>query len=475
MKKALSILLALMLLLPFALPSVSASETALAGQSEPTTPKEQEFAQVLAWLMQDLTEENADQILTWDKETILGKLEGYDQPLEYNTKEEMADQLAVITGLFTALSSMGEEDGEGLAGLFGGLLGGEEAPQEGGSEGADAFSSLFGALMGGFTDDGMMADGEEESYEIDEAFNGTFWKNGDTKLESVWQDGYYKVAVTQGDTELSYLCQQEDVVDEAQEVQFSCLRGIGTGDEDTDKTQPDHGKASFLYDWRTDELIWKQADGTETVFSHIVDPLDGSQWFASGKNLTLRWHGEKNYEVSIETLGQDFTSWHYSCVLDESTDTLTGTGRKVSLGHADDTDAQATFAFQDARRHLVWTDEKEESAISGLTFTQVPLKVVQTLWSKEPYTLSILYADGYYDIHVFEADHEHAYLCTWDWGTSTFTALDPATLPFDSFSLFLNKELYTSTGSFVMEADNVMVWHDDAGLTGQEGIALSSF
>lgn len=215
-------------------------------------------------------------------------------------------------------------------------------------------------------------------------------------------------------------------------------------------------------------------DGTETVFSHIIDPLDGSQWFASGKNLTLRWHGEKNYEVNIEAQGQDFTSWHYSCVLDESTDTLVGTGRKVALGHADDADAQATFAFQDARRHLVWTDEKEETAISGLTFTQVPLNAVQTLWSKEPYTLSILYADGYFDIHVFANEHDHAYLCTWDWDTSTFTALDPATIPYDSFTLYLNKDLYTSTGSFVIETDDVLVWHDDSGLAG-EGIALSSF
>lgn len=466
MKKLVSMLLVVMMILSCGLASVTLAEKASSGSGveEMASPKEQELATVLAWLMQDISDANATEVLGWTKESILAKLEGYDKPLEYNTKEEIADQIVAILSVFQSFSAMADSaaesgilDLENMGGLF----------------------TLFGSMMGG--GEGMTVEwneeGDSQSVEIDMSFNGTYWENGNLKLEAVFQDGYYKVAITGGETELSYLCEYEELVDEAQGAQFSALRGIGTGDAEQDKTQPDKGQATFIYDWRTDEIIWRKPDGTETVFTHIVDPLDETEWFAGRRALTIHWLGDKNYDIHIEESTENgFATWDYQCTLDETAEIMKGAGTKTAFGDAgeDYSGAGATFVFQNTRRNLVWTDDHEESAKEGMTFTAVPLDVVHASWTAEPYIVFIMAVDGYYDIHVMKEGEDHAYFCSWDWDTSTFTALDPATLDANAYSFPLEIEKYTSTGTFVLKDDTHLVWHDDAGLAG-EGMTLERF
>ena len=169
-----------------------------------------------------------------------------------------------------------------------------------------------------------------------------------------------------------------------------------------------------------------------------------------------------------------FFSWIYQCTLDETSDVLTGTGIKTHYGDDVYTDATATFALRNARREMVWTDDKEQEAINGLAFEAVARDVAEAMWSDDTYSLFMMWSEGYYDVHVYSEAGEHAYLCTYDWDTNTLTALDPAEIPFDSMNLYLDQALYTGTGSFVLEDDTTLVWHDDSGLAG-DGIALKKF
>ena len=344
-----------------------------------------------------------------------------------------------------------------------------------------AFSASF--LMGGAAvpaareetaentewDAGENEENADEGYVIDLMFDGTYWESGDLQLGSIWQDGNYKVTITGGEAELSYLCTYDDVV--IDDVTVTRLTGIGAGDEETTAAQPDHGIATFLYNFMTEELIWRQADGQETVFKRIIDPLDDSRWFVNGLTATIRWLGGSDYEVYIERM---FFSWIYQCTLDETSDVLTGTGIKTHYGDDVYTDATATFVLRNARREMVWTDDKEQEAINGLAFEAVARDVAEAMWSDDTYSLFMMWSEGYYDVHVYSEAGEHAYLCTYDWDTNTLTALDPAEIPFDSMNLYLDQALYTGTGSFVLEDDTTLVWHDDSGLAG-DGIALKKF
>ena len=307
---------------------------------------------------------------------------------------------------------------------------------------------------------------EDEGGWIDEMFNGTYWESGDLLLETVWEDGYYQVTVTGGDTALSYRCAYEDniVIDD---TGYCRLTGIGADDGQA-PAQADHGVSAFLYSYETQTLTWQQADGQETVFTRIIDPLDESEWFSDGLTRRIRWLGGLDYEVYIEKM---FYSWNYQCVLNEETDVLEGTGLKTHYGSEEYTDSHAAFALQDARRQLTWTDEKEPDAANGIVFEAVCMDLTRSIWDNEPYTAFISWMDGYYDVHVMDTETDHGYLCTYDWNTSTLTAVDPATVDVDSMSLYVDLTYYTSLATFVLEDDATLVWHDDSGLTG-DGIAL---
>lgn len=101
------------------------------------------------------------------------------------------------------------------------------------------------------------AEDEGGEFPVDVYFNGTFWESGDLKLEAVWQDGYYKIAILDGERELSYLCYLDE--------ETGCLTGIGTGVEEFDEEQPDHGIGLFYID-DDGNLVWQTPEGTETVF-----------------------------------------------------------------------------------------------------------------------------------------------------------------------------------------------------------------
>ena len=483
MKRILALFLALTMLLSCALSSAS-----LAEEDGPSTPQEKEMAQVMAWVMENLSEDERQQVLTWDRDTILEKLNGYDQPLEYTTKEEIADQVSMIISLFGMFAGMAEssENGEGVLDLFGAMMGGAEGADEGGMAG---LLSLFGG--GAFEDDAGIEDDDSDDFEqygILTDFDGTFWEGSDgLALESVWQDGYYKLAIQDGDEELSYLCEYEEVVEE--DTAYARFTGIGTGVQELDALQPDGGKAVFIYDFWTHVLTWQRANGSEAVFTRIIDPLDESEWFKGDRTLSFCWLGENNYQVKINQL---FTEWEYLCVWDEETDVMEGTGRKESYAHEEYADSHATFAFNENRTKLTWTDEKEADAADGLTFDSVAQDVTAYTWRSTPYLLSAdwLYGSEYYDVHVYvenedeeaEADEEeaeesetngteYAYVCTYDWETGVFTALDPSTLNPDSLGYYLDSPSYVSTATFSLEDDDHILWRDDSGMTG-DGIVL---
>lgn len=495
MKKLLSLMLTLAMLFSCCGTAISRGEEAAAPlQAEGLTPREQEIENALSWLMEQVPEEEMLGIFSWDKDTVREKLEGYDGTLEHLTREELVEeisgalgQLSYLGDLYSSLNAMTENagtesetagDGEdgadlsGLLGLFGGLLGGEGTEGEEAGAGLSGLLGLFGGLTEGAEESSEWTGEEDQDYEIETIFNNTYWESGELEMVSVWQDGYYKVAIQDGDTELSYLCTAGDYVDEAEQVQFSVLRGIGAGDEETTAAQADHGEGTFLYDWRTDEIIWTKPDGTRTVFTHIIDPLDNSQWYTPGKTMTIVWGGEQHYQVSIEAGVGEFTSWQYDCELQEDGSTLKGVGSKISYGSTEYADGEATFAVQE--HSLVWTDSREEDAAEGLTLEEVDGSLVYSTWfspESDSLSASILFVDGYYDVSVYNGQQTHSYLCTLDWDTGILTAVDPATIPFDSLSLYLDREAYTSTGTFVLQERQKMVWQDDTGLAG-DGITL---
>lgn len=80
MKKLFSLFLILAMLFTCAFSSLA--ETAESNDAL----KQAEMEALMQWLSAQITEEEAEQVLTWDRDTILKKLEGYGQPLTYITK-----------------------------------------------------------------------------------------------------------------------------------------------------------------------------------------------------------------------------------------------------------------------------------------------------------------------------------------------------------------------------------------------------
>ena len=463
MRKMLSLLLVLVMLFTCAF-------SALAETTESIdTLKAAEMDTLMEWLSTQLSEEEAEQIPTWDRETILEKLEGYDQPLAYLTKEEAADQLMQVLDLFTLFSQAAESEdgGEAIMGLLGGLMGG--AGEEG--EGLEGLLGMFGGLMDGAEGFTGQDYGEDTSYVIDMTFDGTYWESGEKKLASVFQDGYYKITLTEGEKESVYLCEYDEHVSD-DDVYYISLNSIGTGDEALDKEQFDHGVSIFVYYPTEEILVWEPGYGDGATFTQIIDPLDGIQYFNGANTLTMRWLGETNYQVNIDNW-IDFVSWSYDCVLDEEADVLTGMGAKSSFGGEGFVDDHATFAFQNARNQLVWTSEKEEAAQSGLDFEHIEQDLMAAYWwNEEGYSVSIGWVTCYYLVQVYDADENtYSYLCTYDRDQSTFVSVDVAPIDFESINLFLEKEIFSNSGTFTLEDDDHLVWQDDA-VTSGDGIVL---
>ncbi len=447
MKKMLSVFLVLVMLFTCAFSAVSLAETA----ETLTETQQSELAAALEWLMKDISEENYLQIFSWDKDTILEKLEEYDQPQGTITKEEIAEHLAPVFSMLSLIAGMAESEdgGKGIAemmgGLFGGLMGGLS------DESAGSFD--WGIEWGGEDSDGIIASD----------FNGTFWENGDMTLEATYQDGHYSIVIYGVEPALFY---QGELDPETWNVV-----SVSTGDPEMDKTQPDHGAATFSVP-QEGVMIWKKADGEEVAFTQIIDPLDGSRWFGNEKLVTIEWLGFSNYEVKIEELGLTFVEWDYLCVLDEEKDVLDGSGQKTEYGSEVYADSPVTFEFRDGRTKLIWTDETEPAAKEGLTFEAVERVLGDSgIWEADDVTVFTSWLDKYYDVTVFMGEKVYEYLCTYDWETSTLTAVDPAAIDFDSLSLNLEKDSFISTATFVLETDDTLVWHDDSGLAG-DGIAL---
>ncbi|MBQ9251126.1 MAG: hypothetical protein IJ188_00640 [Clostridia bacterium] len=437
--------------------------------------KEAEMETLMEWLSTQIPEEEVEQVLTWDRDTILEKLEGYDQPLEYITKEEAADQLAQVLGLFTLFSQAAEsEDGEeAMMGMLGGLFGGltDGAADEGG-EALEGLLGLFGGFMGGEEGFTGVDYGEDTSYVIDNTFDGTYWESGETKLASFFQDGYYKVLVTKGDEEFVYLCDYAEHVSD-DDVYYISLNSIGTGDDELAEEQSDHGVAIFVYYPMDEKLIWEPGFGEGATFTRIIDPLDGAQYFNGVNTLTIHWLGDTKYQVNIDDW-VNFVSWSYECVLDKETDVLTGTGSKSIVfggeGFEDDT---ATFAFQNARNQLVWTSEKEEAAQSGLEFEHIEQDLMAAYWwNEEGYSASIGWVTCYYLVQAYLGEEtSYSYLCTYDRDQNAFVSVDVAPIDFESINLFLEKEEFSNGGTFTLKDDNHLVWKDDA-VTPADGIVL---
>ena len=464
MRKMLSLLLSLVMLFTCAF-------SALAETTESIDAlKEAEMDTLMEWLSTQIPEEEAEQILTWDRETILEKLEGYDQPLEYITKEEAADQLAQVLGLFTLFSQAAESEDsdEAVMGLLGGLLGGDGEN----GEGLEGLMGLFGGFMGGEEGFTGVDYGEGTSYMIDMTFDGTYWESGETKLASFFQDGYYKVLVTEGDAEFVYLCEYSEHASD-DDVYYISLSSIGTGDDELTEKQPDHGVAIFVYYPMEEILVWEPGFGDGATFTRIIDPLDGIEYFNGANTLTIYWQGDLNYQVNIDNW-IDFVSWSYECVLDEEADVLTGTGTKSILfggeGFEDDT---ATFSFQNARNQLVWNSEKEEAAQSGLDFEHIEQDLMAAYWwNEEGYSVSIGWVTCYYLVQAYRGEEtSYSYLCTYDRDQGAFVSVDVTPIDFESINLFLEKEIFSNSGTFTLEDDDHLVWQDDA-VTPAEGIVL---
>lgn len=79
------------------------------------------------------------------------------------------------------------------------------------------------------------------------------------------------VVMENGEEKWVYLCEYGDYIDEAAEAMFSSLTGIGTGDEELTERQEDHGRATFYYNFMTDGMVWKKADGTDVIFTPAVN------------------------------------------------------------------------------------------------------------------------------------------------------------------------------------------------------------
>ena len=432
-------------------PSFLGSMLALAGiQAQITPEQELELEGIVQYLQQDLTEETASEIINWDKDTILQKLEGYETPLEhFASKEEAAELLAGIIGQIAPLFQMSEEQ---MKDQSGGIM-----------------ETMAGMM------DFSVEDDPYAGVAIDGFFNGTYWESGNLKLTSVWQDGYYKILIQDGEKEWIYLCEEDR--------ETGWKKGIGCGDPDQTEAQEDHGIATFYpqFENNGEEMVWEKTDGSKVVFSRIIDPLDETQWYREGMMLTLTWRGENGYDLQIEGYGlPDYTVWNYSCVLDDEKDALTGTGKKSTFMADVYTDAQAVFAFSEGRTLLTWTDDKEETAKEGISFEGVDKTLTTETWElPDKYATNCYFAAGYYIMSVAEIGTdptvEHLYLCTYDRASSTLTAADPAQIDLEPIvsQTWLDQSELAGNATFEMLDDETMLWKEATGITGEEGIVLT--
>lgn len=450
MKKTLSLFLALVMLFTCVFSAVSLAETAEAL----TEAQQLELAAVMEWLMRDVAQENYTEVFSWSRDDILQKLESYDQPLETLTKEEIADQLAPVIsllGLFAGLAES-EDGGEAVADVLSGMLGGL---MSGAISDADSLLSLGDDWM---TWEEEEEEEPEEEYEPDyiSYYYDMLWVSGDLTLESVYQDEYYKIAITEGDKELAYLCELDAAT--------GIATGIGTGDPETTEAQPDHGIATFCIT-EDDQLIWKKADGEEVVFTGYNSPLAGLIGYVDGKEITIVWMGN-HLEVIVQ---QDDDLWVYACPPNEETDALEGGGYYENLETGETAEGyQGTFVFLNDRAQVVWTDGQIPEAQNGLTFAMYEPLLINDPWTAEEADIFVTAMDGYYEMHIYTQPDfdEYNYLCTYDRATRTLTALDPSTIDFDSLTMDLYRAAFTTTATFVLEDDGRLVWHDDTGVSG---------
>lgn len=268
-----------------------------------------------------------------------------------------------------------------------------------------------------------------------------------------------------------YLCEYNEHVSD-DDVYYISLNSIGTGDATLDEEQFDHGVSIFVYYPMEETLVWEPGFGDGATFTRIIDPLDGIQYFNGANTLTIHWLGDLNYRVDIENW-TDFVSWSYECVLDEEADVLTGTGSKSSFGGERFEDDPAAFAFRNARNQVVWTSEKEEAAQSGLDFEHIEQDLMAAYWwNEEGYSASIGWVTCYYLVQVFDAEENtYSYLCTYDRDQGAFVSVDVTSIDFESINLFLEKEIFSKDGAFILEDDDHLVWRDDAVAPG-DGIVL---
>ena len=393
--------------------------------------------------------------------------------------------LALAVLLACAVLPAGAEEGPVFPDMIGEIL------ENTGDAGGIGLMDMLGGFFGGFGNN-TVTEEDSDSYSegIITSFDGTFWESGDLKMEICYQDGYYKVAILEDGTELSYLCAFDEIIED--DTGYGRLTGIGTGDPETDGTQPDHGQTVFIWNYFTEEITWQRESG-EIVFMRIIDPLDGSKWVGNGKTLTVRWLGDADYEL---TIGQPyFTEWRYQCVLNEETDTLEGTGEKTEFNSLLYDGAHAVFAFNENRTGLIWTDDQEPDAAEGFAFEAVARDLTNATWRSGNLVLFILQPDGFgrYDLNVFEetVDEEmpeteeeteeadpdeveqtvYRYLCTYDWETGTFTSIDVSGIDPETLNYYMDLQEYSGSATFVLEDDDHIIWRDDSGLTG-DGVVL---
>ena len=286
---------------------------------------------------------------------------------------------------------------------------------------------------------------------VDADFDGTYWESEGLQMEAVWQDGYYKIAIRDGEKELSYLCREDP--DTGDKV------SIGTGMPEDD--QADQGVASFHCSYAGShlEIIWRKSDGSEVVFTPVQDPLDQTQWYAKNRLLTLFWRGQENYEVLVEIYGlPEYTNWTYQCTLDG--ETLKGPGQKDTMTGS--TKTSGVFTFTENRTGLLWQDEADGTE---LPFTGVDMELTRESWSNEAGILSITFAAGWYDVHIYnyETEKETAFLCTLDRATGLLKALEPSEIDFGELEkyLYAERDLYAGGATFLKEDGDHLVWQEE--------------
>ena len=305
-------------------------------------------------------------------------------------------------------------------------------------------------FAGSFAESGDDGDWDGDALGVDALFDGTWWESGDLQLESVWQDGSYRISVLDGESRLSYLCAEDP------ETGYK----VSTGAAEGDAGLADQGGAVFRFEEKdnTGRIIWQKPDGSETAFTRIEDPLDRTEWYAENRTVIIYWRGQKNYEVvSLYSTPEEYVIWTYECVLEG--ETLSGSGqRNTSSGSAD---TSGSFTFGENRSVLTWRDDAEGIEVP---FEAVDKALTQETWANENGSISIFFSRGYYDVHVFEyeTETESAFLCSFDPFSGTLTALEPSRIDFDALKgdFYLDPALYTGTAVFVKTDADHLVWQE---------------